>query len=250
LKSLQGSNFKAFKQIFKPKLKNLFLVPSYAFDNVNGKFPIGFFIWNGLIKEEFKQIKADVYNEKGEFLQYKNVYSYGDSRRINQWIARFNDKDVDNIGCMINPSSDFQQNKLLNIAMNKGIDHNQYLFLTANNLIVACIYFAVRHCIEANWLNDRDQFLYPNRLWEEDKEFQSDCLAFTLFHTQNRITSKDGTNHFIPFSEEELEINYSTFTSSFMYDFIKGKIKQSSSNDNLFSSFGNIIIALKVWIII
>jgi len=219
------------------KLKSLFLVPSYAFDNVKGKFPIGFFIWDSRIQEEFKQIKADVYNEKGEFLQYKNIYSYAEYRRINQWIAGFNDKDIDTIGCMINPSSDFQQNKLLNISIKKGIDHNQYLFLNTNNLIVACIYFAVRHCIEANWLNDRDQFLAPNRLWENDLEFQSDCLAFTLFHTQNRISSKDGTNHFIPFSENELGINYSTFTSSFMYDFIKGKIKQSSNNNNLFSSF-------------
>ena len=63
------------------------------------------------------------------------------------------------------------------------------------NLIEFCIYFSVRYCIEATWLNDRDQFLYPNDGWKNDLEFQSDCLTFTLFHGQNRVTSKDGTNH-------------------------------------------------------
>jgi len=53
------------------------------------------------------------------------------------------------------------------------------------------IYFSVRFCIDSSWLNDRDQFLYPNDDWKNDKEFQNNCLAFTLFHGQNHITIKD-----------------------------------------------------------
>jgi len=86
------------------------------------------------------------------------------------------------------------------------------------------IYISVRHCIDQTWLNDRDQFLYPNDGWETDTEFQNDCLAFTLFHSQNRITSKEGINHWIPFTEQEVNAQ-EKFESHFMTDFIKGKPK-------------------------
>jgi hypothetical protein len=69
--------------------------------------------------------------------------------------------------------------------------------LTKDNLIPVSIYFSVRKAIEANWLNDRDQFLFPNNNWKTDKEFQNDCLTFTLF--SNNIQTKFGVNHWIPF---------------------------------------------------
>ena len=58
--------------------------------------------------------------------------------------------------------------------------------------------------IPATWLNDRDQFLWPNDEWESDIEFQSDCLTYALFHGQNRITIAESTNHWIPFTEQEV----------------------------------------------
>jgi hypothetical protein len=39
--------------------------------------------------------------------------------------------------------------------------------------------------IEANWLNDRDQFLNPNDNWKADKEFQNDCLTSYSFQQQH-----------------------------------------------------------------
>ena len=96
------------------------------------------------------------------------------------------------------------------------------------------IYFSVRNCIEADWLNDRDQFLYPKNTWEDDTEFQNDCVAFTLFHSQNRISSEQGVNHWIPFTEVQLNAKDS-FASHFMTDFLSGKIKKTA-DDSLFSS--------------
>ena len=87
-------------------------------------------------------------------------------------------------------------------------------------------YFAVRLSIEANWLNDRDQFLYPNNDWQTDTEFQTDCLIYTLFHGQNRISSEHGTNHWIPFTEEEVDAK-EKFESHFISDFIHGRIKKA-----------------------
>lgn len=71
-------------------------------------------------------------------------------------------------------------------------------------------------------LYDRDQFLFPSDGWKNDAEFQDDCLVFTLFHGQNRIMSRDGVNHWIPFTEEEVGAK-DCFKSHFMSDFINGR---------------------------
>ena len=129
---------------------------------------------------------------------------------------------------MGNPAPDFQHNSQLYISQKQGIEHFNFFKFCTMNLIIAYIYFAVRHCIKATWINDRDQFLMPNKEWAKDKEFQNDCLAFMLFHGQNRITSKEGINHFIPFSETEVGAK-EAFESDFMIRFINGKIKQDST---------------------
>jgi hypothetical protein len=92
------------------------------------------------------------------------------------------------------------------------------------------IYFATRLCVKASWKNDRDQFLAPKDGWQFDKDFQSDCLAFMLFHGQNRISAKYNINHWIPFTEEELQPT-DNFQSHFMSDFINGKIPAAQLSD-------------------
>jgi hypothetical protein len=100
------------------------------------------------------------------------------------------------------------------------------------------IYIAVRFCIDFTWLNDRDQFLFPNENWQKDTEFHNDCLAFTLFNGQNRITSLN-KNFWIPFTEQEVN-SREKFASNFMTDFIKGKIKlDKQANGLLFDSEKN-----------
>lgn len=53
-------------------------------------------------------------------------------------------------------------------------------------------------------------------------EFQTDCLIFTLFHGQNRISSQQGVNHWIPFTREQVGCK-KTFKSTFMSDYLRGK---------------------------
>ncbi|MCZ9874396.1 hypothetical protein [Brachyspira hyodysenteriae] len=67
-------------------------------------------------------------------------------------------------------------------------------------------------------------FFILMRAGKKIKSFILTVLAFTLFHPQNRITSKDGANHWIPFTETEVN-SKGIFKSHFMTDFINGKIK-------------------------
>ncbi|WP_257928721.1 hypothetical protein UPTC5044_0813 [Campylobacter lari] len=224
LKYVNSSNFVKFRETFKAKFLKGFIAPSYTFDNVKGNFPIGFLIWDMNQKDNLKKVRLDVFNENGNFLGKKNFYS-NHNLHIGKWISKFKNKNIPlNLGMMNTGRMDFQHQNLVYI-MHDTKDLGHSIFLTYNNLIVCAIFFSVRHAIKATWLNDRDQFLYPNKTYQNDKEFQSDCLAFMLFHGQNKISTKEGVNHFIPFSEKELGITQEAFKSDFMYKFINGKIK-------------------------
>ncbi len=233
LKFVNGSNFKKFKGYFLADYISGFIVPAETFDNVKGKFPIGFTIWNTNKKIKTNIISTDVFDKNENYIGTKQFYSEL-PQNVNKWIKSFDDKLTEGVGLMCNPSPDFQHNSQLYISRVKGIEHFNFYNFTQYNLIVGTIYFTVRNCINADWLNDRDQFLYPNDNWKTDSVFQNDCLAFTLFHGQNRIRSNAGTNHWIPFTEDEVNAK-ERFASNFMTDFIKGKLK-AETNNNLFGS--------------
>ena len=238
LKIIQAGNFEAFRNVFVSKLKKVFLVPANTFDNVNGDFPIGFFIWDTSTQQKNKFLSADVFDSNGYFLKNKNIYFFDNkNKRINDWIDYYKIDEKDNsVGVIMADAPDFQNNKYISIMNEKTNRHGKFIFINSKNLITISIYLSVRLCIEADWLNDRDQFLYPKNTWEDDTEFKNDCLAFTLFHSQNKISSEQGVNHWIPFTEVQLNAKDS-FSSHFMTDFLAGKIKKTASdNDSLFSS--------------
>ncbi|WP_158640376.1 hypothetical protein, partial [Brachyspira aalborgi] len=240
LKYVNSSGFINFREEFKAKFLKGFICPANTFDNVRGNFPIGFLIWDTSKKQKIKSISVDVFNEKIEFLEKKSFSSNISNKQkltITQWITGY-ETNGEILGYTGNNGPDYQNNKFLKISSIQtkvaggNLNNATKYKITATNLIQISIYLSVRLCIEATWINDRDQFLYPNDLWEEDLEFQSDCLAFTLFHGQNRITSEEGINHWIPFSEAEVGAKDS-FESRFMKDFIDGKIKPKETKELL-----------------
>lgn len=230
LKFVNGSNFKKFKEYFLADYVSGFIVPAETFDNVKGKFSIGFTVWNTSVKAKINTIQTDVYDKNGNYHSDKNFY--GDlPKNINKWLKSFDDLKNKQIGLIVSTAPDFQHNNQLCILSKK---QERYCFNISNlNLTNTSIYFSVRQCIEPTWINDRDQYTFPYDSWQADIEFQNDCLAFTLFHSQNKITSSEGTNHWIPFTEYEVNAQ-AKFESNFMTNFIKGKIKQEAVNDTLF----------------
>ena len=233
LKILQSSNFADFRAFFRAKLEKIFVVPADTFDNVKGAFPIGFKVWNTYMASCFESIEADVYTSVSEQLPSKHFASSNHIKRLsNQWIPISQNETI--IGHVVSCPPDFQHNNQLALL---SIPQKRYCTqLTIENLIYAAIYISVRHAIAPTWLNDRDQFLYPRDGWQSDAEFQTNCLAFTLFHTQNRITATEGTNHWIPFTEAEVEAKDS-FESHSMTQFIQGKLALDEQKGNEGSLF-------------
>lgn len=231
LKYINSANFIQFRKYFKAKFLKGFIVPAYTFDNVKGKFPIGFLIWDTSKKETIKNIKVNIYDAKNIFIGDKNFYSeHKTNKKINDWYSSFYDNNEKEIGIMNTRGNDFQNQNYIRISSENNFNHTN--IITVNNLIQSCMYLSIRHCIEATWINDRDQFLYPEDGWENDKEFQSDCLTFSLFSEQNRISAEEGINHWIPFSEAEVGAK-NNFESHFMKDFIDGKIKPKETKELL-----------------
>lgn len=236
LKHLQSPNFSKFRGVFQAQLKKCFIMPANTFDNVKGNFPIGFFIWDCHKYEKFESITVDVFNHKGFKLGTKNIISYDNYKNISDWIIETRKRPFKKLIGFMSSRSDVQ-NINLNFIVNSRtqLPHPRGTDVTELNLMEIVVFYSVNHTIEATWLNDRDQFLYPNDGWKEDKEFQSDCLAYTLFN--NNIQSQYGTNHWIPFTEEEVDAK-DCFESHFMTDFISGETKQEANIATL--DFGDI----------
>jgi len=227
LKIEQAPNFRDFRQAFRAKLGRNFIVPANSFDNVKGQFPIGFFIWHLDEEDIFTQTTTDVFDAKGKSLGNKTLIAYDSFHSINDWIISTRNRDGEqNIGFMSAKGNDFQNtNYIFIINDKKQLPHPRGTWITTKNITEISIYLAVRHAVEATWINDRDQFLYPNDGWKSDIRFQNDSLIFTLFSNSNNIQSQHGTNHWIPFCEEEVGAQ-DNFESHFMHDFIMGKVKE------------------------
>lgn len=229
LKIAQAPNFKDFRKVFRAKLGRFFIVPANTFDNVKGQFPIGFFIWHTDIKEPFTEKYGDAYNADGSYDGPKFISSYTGKRNVIEWLRMYYDKTGERIGYLRMNGTNIQNNVgiYLTSELTENDIHNHfYTVVTRQNVMPMCVYLSIRQCVEATWKNDREQYLFPTPDWQADKEFQSDCLAYTLFHGQNRISVRGGVNHWIPFTEAEVDAK-DAFQSHFMSDYIRGKAKGS-----------------------
>ncbi|GAA7501611.1 hypothetical protein HpBHB23_14370 [Helicobacter pylori] len=237
LKYLNSSNFKKFREVFKAKFLEGFMVPADSFDNVKGQFPIGFLVWDTATPPPLKPTNAinlEVFDSLGEFLGCKNIVNEN-VKNIHMWLKQKEKiENMEILGYIDTPTPDFQGSPSVAIVNNKNSSkcHSVYFAIASSNILFGSVFFSIRHCIKATWQNDRDQFYAPyNDAFQDDSEFKNNCLAFMLFHTQNRITTTQGTNHFIPFSETEVKAE-ERYSSHALLDFLKGGIKEEG--DSLF----------------
>jgi hypothetical protein len=85
--------------------------------------------------------------------------------------------------------------------------------VTPENFEQAMVVHAVRRIPKATWLNDRDQFLQPNKALAQD--FINDCVVWSLFANSNNTVAMKNVlyeketyqirNHFFPFAVSEIK---------------------------------------------
>ncbi|GAA8113518.1 hypothetical protein HpBT106_14940 [Helicobacter pylori] len=237
LKYLNSSNFKKFREVFKAKFLEGFMVPADTFDNVKGQFPIGFLVWDTATPplKPTNALNLEVFDSLGGFLGYKNIHSCNKVLFLADYLQKFQPKKRDTIFGYLDPGrNSFQHQNLVHISVidKSQQSHVKYFPIIATTILLVSVFFSIRHCIKATWQNDSDQFYAPyDDAFQDDSEFKNNCLIFMLFHTKNRITTTQGTNHFIPFSETEVNAK-ERYSSHALLDFLKGKIKEEG--DSLF----------------
>ena len=227
VKILSYPSFEKYRETFKAKLKKMFIVPANTFDNVNGKFPIGFCIWDTKEKEYIEKSESDIYDANGISLGNRCFYALKSTKPLTKWLQQFHDKQGEMLAYLRMLGSDVQNSSGVFIALELSANdfrEVKYTIITRKNLIPLCVYFAVRHNVEDTWITHNDQFLFPNDGWNKDMEFQTNCLIYSLFHDKNRISSQQGINHWIPFTREQVGCK-KTFKSTFMADYLNGKTK-------------------------
>lgn len=228
LKYVNAQAFEKFRTHFKAENIGSFVCNANTFDNVKGAFPIGFSIWDLASKNDITILESDVMLTDNSYCWQdgtKIFYTSNKGRFIIDWLRMFFDKKSEKIGYLRIQGTDVQQNRTIFITSkpsDSDFRESKVTEITKTNLIEVSIYFTLRNVIVPTWLNDRDQYLFPDEGWQEDKEFQYNCLTYTLFN--NNIQSKFGTNHWIPFTEHEVNAR-EKFDSDFMSKYIRGKIK-------------------------
>ncbi|GHT49904.1 hypothetical protein AGMMS49982_04230 [Bacteroidia bacterium] len=231
MKHISGSAFEKFRNHFLSEYKKGFISIANVFDNVSGDFPIGFLIWDMNNEKKIEKIECDVFNANGKKTGMKNFYVYENANYINKWISKYNKKPSgEYLGFLAGTNGNgFQNNRTIYIINKREqMPNPRGIYITINNLIESSIYLTVRKVIPATWLNDRDQFLFPNKKWEADTEFHNDCLTYTIFN--NNISSSSGVNHWIPFSETEVNAR-TTYASHTLITFLSGKITKNGYAD-------------------
>lgn len=238
IKYLNSNNDQKFRDnIFQFEFKSGFIFSSLTFSGTKGNFPVGFLFWNLTKNQKIEEQKiiVDIFNENVEKIGCKTINSENRNLFLSKWIKRptANIK-FPPLGSAINIKADNKDkrdrisNNFLASFMCAGNDfqaQNQTAFasapfvsagalsVTPENFEKSMVIHAVRRIPKATWINDRDQFLIPDK--EISQEFINDCTIWSLFSNSNQTSAmKDVVyekvtyqinNHFFPYLLSELK---------------------------------------------
>lgn len=269
LKYVNAPNFEDFRRQWNAEYMNGFIVHSKAFDGLKGDFPIGFLIWktqnNNRKRKEIKEISTEILSKNGVPQGEKRFYNILSDRFLNRWIERPKTNKIpvvplksaitaadgnprvktwaDNaVGYMCAGTNDVQNAQKYVYLLSSVASRGNGFYVTKENLRQAAVLFSVEHLIKHSWINDRDQFLQPDK--DLPSEFFNDCLIYMLFNASNLTASVQDlewngqswnvVNYFIPYSESDVDAT-SRFKSNFMIDYMK-KLKFSEESKSVLNT--------------
>ena len=251
LKYVNAPNFDKFRERWRAKFLDGFVVPSKVFDGLKGNYPIGFLIWDMGVNDPSASVSTTALDRQGNPVGEKTFFDVTNDRMLSKWIkrlpasgqvvpltnavtpksgyAKVTTWHAGAIGHMLANANDLQHSSTLTAMYSSVCSQGNGFYVTSENLWQAAIVFSVRRLIKPTWLNDRDQFLQPSQPLSD--EFKSDCLVWMLFNGSNLTAGADGlrwnerdwslTNHFIPFTESEVGAK-ARFESDFMVRYMAG----------------------------
>ncbi|WP_027001475.1 hypothetical protein [Hugenholtzia roseola] len=239
IKYLNSNNDQRLRdQVFRYQFENGFVFSSanFAGTSKTSAFPVGFLFWN-LDKEneiEKQEIVVDVFDSEVQKYTQKHIKTESREKFLSKWIKResateifpplssaitvkTNTKDVrdriskDFLASFMCVSNDFQHQSKTCFLSAPYVSAGAFS-VTPQNFEQAMVIHAVRRLPKATWLNDRDQFMQPDKNLPTD--FILDCAVWNLFSTTNLTASLRNIsykneiyqieNHFFPFLKAEI----------------------------------------------
>lgn len=241
LKYINATNDQKMRDtIFQFTFENGFVFSSANFDGTkkNNAFPVGCLIWNlsKPCKIEDQRIVLDVFDEKFLKIGTKPVSSSHRSGFLSKWIKRpsatikfppfgsailvkgdnMDRRDriaEDFLASLMCCGNDFQHQNMTAFFSGPYVSAGA-LSVTPANFEQAMVVHAARRIPKATWLNDRDQFMKPQRGLSD--EFIADCTVWSLFSTSNQTAALRNVcyegetyqvhNHLFPFRVAEVKM--------------------------------------------
>jgi len=201
-------------KVFRYKFEHGFIFDSKNFEGCKASFPVGFLIWNlsKNISLEEQEISLEVLEKyKGNFLvrpAVKTFHATNQKETLNKWIDRprrtkkfppmvsginfckgkihcdtISEDCLADFMCMGNDFLHQNWTSILSGVYSGG--HS--ISITPENFEQAMIVHMVRRLPKADWLNDRDQFMQPQKTLS--REFISDAVIWSLFAPSNQTAS-------------------------------------------------------------
>lgn len=237
-KYINSTNDQKFRdKIFRYKFERGFILHSKNFEGCKGNFSVSFMIWNlsEKISLEEQKISLDVYDSEVEKVGEKIFKPARREEFLSKWIERkpainkfpplsgalnvaYKNKDRRDrisdgfLASLVVKGNEFSNQTYVSILSAPYVSAGAFS-ITAENFEQAMIVHMVRRLPKATWLNDRDQFLQPNK--ELQREFITDAVIWSLFAPSNATASlKDVEyegevyqirNNFFPFELSEIK---------------------------------------------
>lgn len=226
----RGANFRnIFFENFKYEKGIAFKASNFS--DVSNEWAVLFSIWtSGKQKEEKFQVDLKELECKGIVdVGKKRIYGLDNTKKLSSWIKndlKAERKDIitlksgincDNkikkvnkeaIGFLMNDSNNVYANTkgvyILSSPVNR---HVKTTTITKNNYKDCFSVFAARKLIKSKWCNQIDEYRIPNIYHCSYKEWQSDCIIYSIFHECSSTSSLRNI--------EVSEIKYNIFNEMF-----------------------------------
>lgn len=237
LKFINATNDRKFRDAaFQYEFQRGFIFAAKNFHGTKGKFPVGFTVWD-LSKQqhlESQHVMLDVFDATVHKIGIKTVETVHRDQFLSRWVERPRNTKIfpafksainiasDNvdtrdricvefIGSLDNAGNDVQNSNRVGLYSGPFATAGAHS-ITPENFEKSLIIHAVRKIVPGSWVNDRDQFLQPNR--PPADSFVTDCVVWSLFSNSNQTAAlkdvryKGETyqiqNQFFPFLPEQV----------------------------------------------
>jgi hypothetical protein len=209
---LSGESYKKFRDLYLNEFEYIssMLFQASHFNDVSTQWGIEFSIWKPgktTDRTNFNHTVKDLIEGKIGVISEKNVYNTDNGRPLNKFsnytpalkdYPKFSSGlivketkygcgiDTKSFSTMVSNANNVMKNAQSVYIINGGISENVgKIYINDTTFYKSVAIFAARKTIKGNWINDKDEYLAPNTEHPDYKQWNNDCLVYSLFNNSS-----------------------------------------------------------------